>query len=95
MKSIEQPMANSVNAALLLGDHLALDLLNTEMRVGSDAVDLWRSGKDVYAWLARQGLAAGIAVETAQEPDLPKQAWEVRRVGRHPIEERQEATHVD
>lgn len=95
MKSIEQPTANSVNEALLLGDHLALDLLNTEMRVGSDAVDLWRSGKDVYAWLDRQGLVAGIAVETAQEPTLLKQARELRALARYLIEQWKDGQHVD
>jgi predicted RNA-binding Zn ribbon-like protein len=95
MESIEKPSANSVNEILLVGDHLALDLLNTEMRVGSDAVDLWRSGKDVYAWLDRQGLVAGIAVETAQEPALLKQARELRALARHLIEQWKDGKHVD
>ena len=95
MKSIEQPTTASVNEILLVGDHLALDLLNTEMRVGSEAVDLWRSGKDVYAWLDRQGLVAGIAVETAQEPALLMQARELRALARHLIEQWKDGKQVN
>lgn len=52
-----KPMTTT-NEALLLADHLALDLLNTEARSDGAAVDYWRSGDDVRAWLARQGVVA-------------------------------------
>lgn len=95
MVSIEKPPANSVNEVLLVGDHLALDLLNTEMQVGSDSVDLWRSGKDVYAWLDRLGLVAGIVVDTAHEPALLKQARELRALARHLIEQWKDGKQID
>lgn len=41
-----------------VGDHLALDLLNTEARSQGQAVDHWASGEDVLRWLRRQGVAA-------------------------------------
>ncbi len=41
-----------------VGDHLALDLLNTEARNQGHAVDFWTSGESVYRWLVRQGVAA-------------------------------------
>lgn len=44
----------------MLGDHLAMDLLNTQARSPSgDIVDFWRSGQDVLAWLSRAGVAVG------------------------------------
>ena len=51
----------------MVGDHLALDLLNTEMRVGNESVDLWRSGEDVHAWLERCGLLASASIAAAAE----------------------------
>lgn len=48
----------TTDEAPLLGDHLALDLLNTEARSDGAVVDYWRSGDAVRAWLARQGIAA-------------------------------------
>jgi len=40
----------------MVGDHLAMDLLNTEARVHGDLVDYWRTGEDVMRWLERQGI---------------------------------------
>lgn len=46
-----------------VGDHLALDLLNTEARNQGHAVDFWTSSESVYRWLVRQGVAASEARE--------------------------------
>jgi len=43
----------------LIGDHLALDLLNTQARSGTSIVDFWRTGEDVADWLARCGVEGG------------------------------------
>jgi predicted RNA-binding Zn ribbon-like protein len=50
--------------APMVGDHLALDLLNTEAIDAGEMVDYWRSGEDVLDWLARYGVtpAAGSKV---------------------------------
>lgn len=40
-----------------VGDHLALDLINTEARAHGQAVDYWSTGEDVHRWLVRQGVA--------------------------------------
>ncbi|KQN69033.1 hypothetical protein ASF04_15860 [Duganella sp. Leaf61] len=48
----------TTDEAPLLGDHLALDLLNTEARSDGAVVEYWHSGDAVRAWLARQGIAA-------------------------------------
>ncbi len=51
----------------LVGDHWAMDLLNTQVRSQGQDVDLWRTGADVSAWLSRLGLEAA-------EPDARGQA---------------------
>ncbi|NHZ42106.1 CGNR zinc finger domain-containing protein [Massilia aquatica] len=42
--------------APILGDHLAMDLMNTQARSNGALVDYWNSGGDVLAWLARCGV---------------------------------------
>lgn len=44
--------------APLVGDHLALDLLNTESRSDGGAVDGWHSGDAVLGWLKAAGVSA-------------------------------------
>jgi hypothetical protein len=43
--------------APMVGDHLAMDLINTEARVDGATHDYWDSGADVVRWLARHGVA--------------------------------------
>jgi len=45
--------ANAVKMAPMIGNHLALDLLNTQARSHGEAIDYWNSGEDVLAWLER------------------------------------------
>lgn len=40
----------------LVGDHPAVDLLNTIVRLENGLVDVWQSDEDVLRWLARTGL---------------------------------------
>ena len=42
--------------APLLGDHLAMDLINTQARSHGELQDFWRTGDDVLRWLARCGI---------------------------------------
>lgn len=52
--------------APMVGDHLALDLLNTEARDNGAAIDYWTTGDDVRRWLAQHGvLPAGATVDVA------------------------------
>jgi len=41
----------------MVGDHLAMDLLNTEALRDGAAVDFWLDGHDVVRWLAQHGVA--------------------------------------
>lgn len=46
----------TTDAAPAVGDHLAMDLLNTEARSQGGVVDYWNTDKDVLHWLARHGV---------------------------------------
>lgn len=49
-------MSDPLIEPLVLADHPALDLLNTQALVDGQWVDFWQSDADVQAWLARMGL---------------------------------------
>jgi predicted RNA-binding Zn ribbon-like protein len=60
-------MLHADSEAPMVGDHLALDLLNTEAANNGEMVDFWHSGADVLAWLTRHGVTppAGSKVDAA------------------------------
>jgi len=87
MKKTETSINNNPGEIPMVGDHLALDLLNTEMRVGNESVDLWRSGEDVHAWLERCGLLASASIAAAEKQTLLRQARELRALARQLIEQ--------
>lgn len=53
--------SRNVADAPLLGDHLALDLLNTEVQGQDGVIDYWATDDDVVRWLARHDLATSKA----------------------------------
>lgn len=69
---------------LLLADHLALDLLNTEAGTGGRRIDFWRDGDDVLQWLRRCGIDGG-AVEGADKDALLAAAKDLRTTARELI----------
>ncbi|HWW70126.1 MAG TPA: ABATE domain-containing protein, partial [Duganella sp.] len=74
----------------MVGDHLAMDLLNTEASVDGQTVDYWRSGEDVLRWLGRHGIAP---VRTDSPVDLAAlltRAKTLRSLVRRLIVERKE-----
>jgi len=73
--------------APLVGDHLALDMLNTEARDDGTAIDFWTSADDVLAWLSRQSIAAKGVVN---HQELLAQAHALRTLARRLIVRRQE-----
>ncbi len=67
-----------------VGDHLALDLLNTEARNQGHAQDYWTTGEDVRRWLARQGVAASNTGKQAPA-DLLSRGRELRAAVREAV----------
>jgi predicted RNA-binding Zn ribbon-like protein len=52
------PVSPSSVEPPLIGDHPALDLLNTVVRTPGGLLDTWQQDDDVLRWLARTGLLA-------------------------------------
>ena len=67
-----------------VGDHLALDLLNTEARSQGDTVDYWATDEDVRRWLVRQGVAPEDPVGQTP-PDLLLQGRQLRAAVREAV----------
>ena len=82
-----------MSAAAMVGDHLALDLLNTQARNDGAAVDYWNSGDDVLAWLARHGIVPGTGA--IDRDALLTRAKALRTLARRLIVQRKENTVGD
>jgi predicted RNA-binding Zn ribbon-like protein len=78
--------------APMLGDHLALDLLNTEARSDGVVLEYWHSGEDVLRWLARQGIVPASSSEQPEHGKLLAQAIALRKLARRLIDQRKEGT---
>ena len=79
------------SGAPMVGDHLAMDLLNTEARADGRAVDHWRDGGDVLAWLARHGIGTPAAAAADVDRDaLLAQARALRALARRLVVQRKE-----
>jgi len=46
----------SLNQAPMVGDHLAMDLLNTQARSHGEVIDYWNTADDVLRWLQRHAV---------------------------------------
>lgn len=75
---------------LLVGDHPALDLLNTEAGRGEQYVDFWRSGDDVLRWLERCGIDVGPPGDGEARDALLSDARELRAIARELVERRKQ-----
>jgi predicted RNA-binding Zn ribbon-like protein len=74
----------------MVGDHLAMDLLNTEASVNGETVDYWHSGDDVLTWLARHGIVP-LSTESQMDLDaLLTRAQTLRSLVKRLIAERKE-----
>ncbi|KQV91012.1 hypothetical protein ASD15_02860 [Massilia sp. Root351] len=83
-----------------LGDHPALDLLNTVVQVNGEAVERWQSGADVAQWLAQAGYlpggaAAAAAAAAAGLPHLLEQARALRELLRRLVAARKAGLALD
>lgn len=68
----------------LLGDHLALDLLNTETQM----FDFWHSGDDVLRWFERCGFGVHDADPVEDPEAFMSEAKALREVTRELVEQR-------
>lgn len=88
-------MGTQADAAPMLGDHLALDLLNTEARKDGATVDYWRDGADVLRWLAQHGMALPPGAPALDPGKLLAQATALRTLARRLIAARRNGDALD
>jgi len=80
----------------MVGDHLALDLLNTEARIGGEPVDYWRDGEDVLRWLAgHPDVYAPIGGDAVAPARLLEEARALRAEARALVERFRQGAAVD
>lgn len=83
------------SGAPMLGDHLAMDLLNTEARDDGKAVEFWNTDADVLQWLARYDIAPTTEGKTLAPDELLTQAKALRVLARQLISEFREEKSPD
>ena len=81
--SLESQRVTDVTELPLVGDHLALDLLNTEVLTQGGVVDSWATDEDVSRWLARHEIVRAQA--SKQAPGLLARGRELRAAVRAAI----------
>jgi predicted RNA-binding Zn ribbon-like protein len=79
---------------LFIGDHPALDLINTVMQVDGRPVDLWQDDAAVLGWLRQAGYASA-AGERSAPAGLLAQARALRELVRTLLRERKEGRDID
>jgi predicted RNA-binding Zn ribbon-like protein len=79
----------------LVGDHPALDLLNTIARLDSGLVDAWQSDDDVLRWLMRTGLLEVKIAPPARRGALLAAARRLREISRALITARKANKRLD
>ena len=80
---------------LFLAGHLALDFVNTRMRVGDSLVDLLQSDSDVLIWFKQAGLATLTIGDEPKPLNLLRSARTLRKNIRSLIESRKEGERGD
>jgi predicted RNA-binding Zn ribbon-like protein len=81
--------------APMLGDHPALDLLNTEACIDGEAVDYWHTGDDVLRWLEQHGMVAATDHAAIDRAGLLVRAKALRTLARRLIAGRAEQASAD
>lgn len=88
MRDLATQRASASAQAPILGDHLAMDLLNTEARTNSEIIDYWNTGDDVLHWLERCRVVSVLANPAIDHDELLAQARALRTLARRLIRER-------
>lgn len=84
-----QPVSTAPQAPLL-GDHLAMDLINTQARSNGELHDFWITGDDVLQWLARCGITPELDAGTVDLAALLAQAQALRALAQQLITRRKD-----
>jgi|SRR5579859_4287414 len=90
-----QEEAGAENAFLLLGDHAALDILNTVPRVDGRLTDFLQRDEDVLRWLRDAGLPFEADVAKLRPRSLLQAARTLRETIRSLVEKRKAGKRID
>jgi predicted RNA-binding Zn ribbon-like protein len=71
-----------------VGDHPALNFINTLHMVGSELTDTWQSDEDVAAWIVREGLRDTLPSTRWPEGALLRKARSLREIALKAVEAR-------
>ena len=80
---------------LLVGDHLALDMLNTQAALGEKKLEFWKTGEDVAEWCRRTGVAPVADLPEKAQAALLADATELRAIARRLVEQRKASEPID
>lgn len=76
--------------APILGDHLAMDLLNTESRDSGEVIEHWNSGGDLLKWLEQCNPGSGPGGEAVDPVELLARGTALRALARRLIIQRKD-----
>jgi len=71
-----------------VGDHPALNFINTFRMDGSELSDTWQCDEDVAAWIVREGLHDALPSTTWPDGSLLRRARALREIARKAVEAR-------
>jgi predicted RNA-binding Zn ribbon-like protein len=71
-----------------VGDHPAINFINTLRMSGSELTDTWQSDEDVAAWIVREGLRDALPSATWPDGVLLRKARYLREIARKAVEAR-------
>lgn len=91
----DQRHAGAPDQAPRVGDHLAMDLLNTEVRSHGAVVDCWQGDEDLCRWLLHGGVITPADIPAPIPEDLLAQARALRALARELITLRKADAPVD
>jgi predicted RNA-binding Zn ribbon-like protein len=86
MQSAEMRAGFDPHKLDFIGDHLALDFINTERAHLGELVELFKSDKDVKDWLSRAGVTMPAKIGPWKPGILVKKALQLRVIARMAIE---------
>lgn len=95
MSNTDTRPAGGAAEAPMLGDHLAMDLLNTQARSDGQVIDYWHTGDDVLRWLQRHHVAPAAKRPRLAAADLLAQGKQLRTVVHDLVAARKAGQDVD
>lgn len=85
-----QYVEHNLGEAYVVGDHLALDLINTQAILHGQVYEFWHTDEDIVRWLARLGVMPKNSAPADVAPGILEQAKQLRQSARELIMQRKQ-----